>query len=134
MPSESPDPTMRREVTDAVNGWITHTDLVSSNPAATQAWCEAVFDWTFRPPFQSPNGEYRLFAYSPVGGGGISQGEPPVQRNSTPFVHVASAQAAFDLALHEGAEFLSAPETVMPGVTIATVRAPGGVVFGLSGP
>jgi predicted enzyme related to lactoylglutathione lyase len=134
MSSDSNAPADRHEFTDGLYGWITHTDLISREPAATKAWCEKVFGWKFRPPFASPNGEYHLFAYSDVGGGGIGKGEPPAQRNSTPFVHVASAQAAFDLALREGAESLSAPEAVMPGVTIAIVRAPGGVVFGLSGP
>lgn len=122
------------DFTDGLYGWITHTDLMSADPVATKAWCEKVFGWKFRPPFETPTGEYHLFAYSNVGGGGISEGEPPAQRNSTPFVHVADARAAFALALREGAEQVAPPERVMDGVTIAMVRAPGRVVFGLSGP
>jgi len=122
------------EFTDGLYGWITHTDLVSTDPVATQAWCERVFGWKFRPPVPMPGGDYHLFAYSNMGGGGISKGQPPDRRNSTPFVHVADAHAAFALALQAGAEQVSPPERVAEGVTIAMVRAPGGVVFGLSGP
>jgi hypothetical protein len=38
------------------------------------------------------------------------------------------------MALREGAEAMMAPERVMEGVTIAVVRAPGGVPIGFSGP
>jgi predicted enzyme related to lactoylglutathione lyase len=120
--------------TDGLDGWITHTDLVSRDPLATRAWCETVFGWKFRPPMQTPNGEYHLFAYSSTGGGGIGLGEPPEKPGSTPFVHVVNAQAAFDRAVREGAAPVSKPDAVMPGVTIAMVRAPGGVFIGLSGP
>ena len=50
------------------------------------------------------------------------------------FVHVADAQESFDKALAEGAEEVLKPTRVMDGVTIAIVRAPGGVPIGLSGP
>jgi hypothetical protein len=42
-------------------------------------------------------------------------------------------KAAFEKALREGAEEMLAPETVMNGVVIAVVRAPGGVPIGLAG-
>lgn len=122
------------EFTPELDGWITHTDLVSNDPAATKRWCEAVFGWKFRPPFASPHGEYHLFAYSNIGGGGIGAGTPPEQPGSTPFVHVADAKAAYERALREGAQSIAPPEHVMEGVTNALVRAPGGVRFGLSGP
>jgi uncharacterized glyoxalase superfamily protein PhnB len=51
-----------------------------------------------------------------------------------PYVHVANARAAFEQALRAGAEEMMAPERVMEGVTIAIVRAPGGVPIGFSGP
>ena len=53
---------------------------------------------------------------------------------ASPFVHVADARAAFETALREGAEAMLPPERVMEGVTIAVVRAPGGVPIGLAGP
>jgi len=41
---------------------------------------------------------------------------------------------AVEQALREGAEEMMAPERVMEGVTVAIVRAPGGVPIGFSGP
>jgi predicted enzyme related to lactoylglutathione lyase len=81
-----------------------------------------------------PSGEYHLFAYSDKGGGGIGPMDSLAAPGSTPFVHVADAQAAFEKALREGAEEITPPTRVMEGVTIAIVRAPGGVPIGLSGP
>lgn len=49
-------------------------------------------------------------------------------------VHVADAAAAFAKALEEDAEKMLAPTCVMDGVTVAIVRAPGGVPIGFSGP
>ncbi len=122
------------EPTRGLYGWITHTELASADPAATKAWCAKVLGWTFKPSFPTPDGEYHLFAYSDVGGGGIRRNNPPEVPGTIPYVHVADAQAAFDSALREGAEEMLAPMRVMEGVTIATVRAPGGVPVGLSGP
>jgi uncharacterized protein len=81
-----------------------------------------------------PDGEYHLFAYSAKGGGGIRQNKPPEVPGTMPFVHVADARASFEQALREGAEAMLPPERVMEGVTIAIVRAPGGVPIGFSGP
>jgi predicted enzyme related to lactoylglutathione lyase len=121
--------------TRGLYGWITHTELASSDPAATKAWCAKVLGWTFKPSFPMPEGgEYHLFAYSDKGGGGIRANNPPEMPGSIPYIHVADARAAFEKALREGAEAMFPPERVMEGVTIAIVRAPGGVPVGLSGP
>lgn len=120
--------------TRGLYGYITHTDLASTDPAATKDWCAKVFGWTFKPSIATPTGDYHLFAYSDTGGGGIRQTEPSEVPGSVPFVHVADANAAFESALREGAEEVQPPERVMEGVTIAIVRAPGGVTIGLSGP
>jgi predicted enzyme related to lactoylglutathione lyase len=88
----------------------------------------------FKPSFPTPNGDYHLFAYSDKGGGGIHQANPPEVPGSMPVVHVADAQAAFDKAIGEGAVAIAPPQRVMEGVTTAVVRAPGGIVIGLSGP
>jgi uncharacterized protein len=120
--------------TPGLYGWITHTELASRDPGATRSWCAAVFGWKFRPSMPMPGGEYHLYAYSEIGGGGIrgtAAGELP---GSTPFIHVADARQAYESALRAGAESISPPERVMEGVTIALVRAPGGVPIGLSGP
>jgi predicted enzyme related to lactoylglutathione lyase len=122
------------EFTRGLYGSITHTELSSTDPEATRDWCAEVLGWTFQPAFPSPAGDYHLFAYSESGGGGIrhtAQGEAP---GSTPTVHVEDTQTAYDAALAAGAESVSPPETVMEGVRIAMVRAPGGVLIGLSGP
>jgi predicted enzyme related to lactoylglutathione lyase len=121
--------------TRGLYGWITHTELASSDPATTKAWCAKVLGWTFKPSFLMPaGGEYHLFAYSDKGGGGIRSNNPPEVPGSTPYVHVADTRAAFEKALREGAEAMFPPERVMEGVTIAIVRAPGGVPIGFSGP
>jgi predicted enzyme related to lactoylglutathione lyase len=126
--------TRRHEPTQGLYGWITHTDLASLDPAATKAWCAKVLGWTFMPSFPTPNGEYYLFAYSDKGGGGIRSVNAPEMPGSLPYVHVADAKAAFDKAIREGAEEMMPPTWVMDGVTVAIVRAPGGVPIGFSGP
>ena len=121
--------------TRGLYGWITHTELVSSDPAATKAWCAEVLGWTFKPSFPIPGGgEYHLFAYSDQGGGGIRKTNPSEPPGSTFSVHVADARAAFEKALTQGAVEMLPPTRVMPGVTIAVVRAPGGVPVGFAGP
>ncbi len=120
--------------TPGLYGWITHTELASTDPAATKAWCASVLGWTFMPSFPSPGGEYHLFAYSDKGGGGIRTNNPNEPPGTIPYVHVADARAAFDAALREGAEEMLPPTQMMEGVTVAIVRAPGGVPIGFSGP
>jgi predicted enzyme related to lactoylglutathione lyase len=120
--------------TPGLYGWITHTELVSADPLATKAWCAKVLGWTFRQPLPMPGGAYHLFAYSEKGGGGIREIKPFETPGSNFTVHVADCQASFDKAIREGAEAMMPPTRVMEGVTIAMVRAPGGVPVGLSGP
>jgi len=120
--------------TRGLYGWITHTELASADPAATKAWCAKVLGWTFKPSLPTPDGEYHLFAYSDQGGGGIRRAQPPETPGTTPVVHVADVQASFTKALREGAVEISRPVKVMEGVAVATVRAPGGIVIGFSGP
>ena len=126
--------TPRHVPTRGLYGWITHTELASADPAATKAWCATVLGWTFKPSFPTPSGEYHLFAYSDKGGGGIRSNNPPEVPGSIPYIHVADARASFERALREGAEAILPPERVTEGVTIAIVRAPGGVPIGFSGP
>ena len=93
-----------------------------------------VLGWAFQPVLASPAGDYHLFAYSEQGGGGIRQtaaGEAP---GSTPTVHVDDTDRVYQAALAAGAESIAEPHDIMPGVRIALVRAPGGVLLGLSGP
>jgi predicted enzyme related to lactoylglutathione lyase len=120
--------------TQGLYGWITHTELASAAPEATKAWCAKVLGWTFKPSFPIPGGDYHLFAYSDKGGGGIRANNPPEMPGSIPYVQVADTRAAFEKALQEGAQEMLAPERVMEGISIAIVRAPGGVPIGLAGP
>ena len=120
--------------TQGLYGWITHTELASADPDATKAWCAKALGWTFLPSFPTPDGDYHLFAYSDKGGGGIRRNNPPEVPGSIPYVHVKDAQAAFDRALREGAEEMFPPTRIAEGVTVAIVRAPGGVAIGFSGP
>ena len=134
MPNDRDEPP-KHVPTRGLYGWITHTDLASADSTATKAWCAAVLGWTFMPTFEAPDGgEIHLFAYSDKGGGAIRRNNPPEVPGSIPYVHVEDAQAAFDKALREGAEEMLAPTRVMEGVTVAVVRAPGGVPIGFSGP
>lgn len=133
---DSSSPSTKSHVpTRGLYGWITHTELASADPVATKTWCAKVLGWTFKPSVPMPGGaEYMLFAYSDLGGGGIrptNAGETP---GSSFTVHVADTRAAFETALREGAEAMVPPTPIMPGVTIAVVRAPGGVPVGFSGP
>ena len=81
-----------------------------------------------------PEGDYHLFAYSDQGGGGVRGLMPNESPGSSFTVHVADAHAAYAHALSEGAEPVTPPFKVMEGVTIAVVKAPGGVRVGFSGP
>jgi predicted enzyme related to lactoylglutathione lyase len=115
-------------------GWVTHTELASANPAATQAFCAKVFGWTFRPPVDTPDGPYLLYNYSAIGGGGIRRNNPPEIPGSIPYIHVKDVRAAYELARSAGAAEMFPPTEVMPGIMAAIVKAPGDVPIGFSGP
>jgi len=124
----------RHVPTRGLYGWITHTDLASNDPPATKAWCQNVLGWMFTMSLPIPGGEVHLFAYSDKGGGAVRPCSGPEVPGSIPYVHVADAAAAFAQAVREGAEEMMPPTRVMEGVTVAIVRAPGGVPIGFSGP
>jgi predicted enzyme related to lactoylglutathione lyase len=124
----------KHKFTKGLYGWITHTDLASLDPAATKAWCTKVLGWKFKPSFPVPGGEVHLFAYSAKGGGAVRPINPPEVPGSLPYVHVRDAGAAFAKARQAGAEEMMPPTRITEGVTLAIVRAPGGVPIGFSGP
>jgi predicted enzyme related to lactoylglutathione lyase len=107
-----------------------HQPGTSSRRASTAK----VLGWTFTFSMPVAAGEMHMFAYSPQGGGGVRPVNPPEVPGSVPYVHVASCADAFAKALDEGAEEMMPPTRVMEGVTVAIVRAPGGVPIGFSGP
>jgi hypothetical protein len=124
----------RHKPTPGLYGWITHTELASADPLGTKDWCARVLGWTFTQSIPMPGGEYHLFAYSEKGGGGIRAVAPGEAPGSNFTVHVADARESFEKALSAGAEPVTPPTRIMEGVTIAVVRAPGGVRVGFSGP
>ncbi len=79
-------------------------------------------------------GDCRLFAHSQSGGGGIRAAQSGEARGVTPSVHVEDTDACCAAALAAGAESVAEPETLIPGVRVALVRATGGVFIGFSGP
>lgn len=118
----------------SMNGWVTHTEFASADPDATRAWCERGLGWKFGPSVPSPTGDYHMFMFGPGIGGGIRRNNPPEVPGTVPYVQVKDASAAFKRALDAGAVAMMEPTPIMPGVTIAIVRAPGDVVVGLAGP
>jgi predicted enzyme related to lactoylglutathione lyase len=124
----------KHKFTRGLYGHITHTDLASTDPSATKEWCRKVLGWRFTFSMPVPGGEIHMFAYSPKGGGGIRPTNPTEMPGSIPHIHVPSCADAYAKALQEGAEEMMSPTRVMEGVTVAIVRAPGGVPIGFSGP
>ena len=122
------------QFTEGLYGWITHTDIASEDPEATREWCQSVLGWSFQDPFPTPAGDYHLFSYSESGGGGIRGVAAREAPGSTPTVHVENTDKAYETALSLGAESVDPPSTIMEGVRVALVRAPGGVLIGFSGP
>jgi len=119
----------------ALDSWITHTELASTDPDATGKWAAKVLGWTFRPSFPMPDGsKYLLFMYSEKGGGGIRVNDPQELPGTVPYVQVGNVKKVFDKAIKAGAEAMMPPSPVMADLVIAIVRAPGGVPIGLAGP
>jgi len=119
----------------ALDSWITHTELASTDPDATGKWAAKVLGWTFRPSFPMPDGsKYLLFMYSDKGGGGIRVNDAQEVPGTVPYVQVGNVKKVFDKAIKAGAEAMMPPSPVMADLVIAIVRAPGGVPIGLAGP
>jgi predicted enzyme related to lactoylglutathione lyase len=112
-------------------GVITHTELASSDPAATQRWCEKVLGWKFGEAVSTPTGPYRMWRFANDTGGGIRQNNPPEAPGSIPYCEVASIRATFSKAISSGAIEMVAPMQLPNSMGwIAIVAAPGGVPVG----
>lgn len=124
----APSPALRK-------GTITHTELASSDPRATQAWCENVLGWKFAEPMAMENGSYHMWRFANGTGGGIRSSNPPELPGSTPYCEVASIRETFSEAIEAGATEMLAPTALPSGMGwIAIVSAPGGVPIGFWAP
>ncbi len=109
---------------------VTHTELASADPAATQAWCEKVLGWAFE-SMPMPEGEYRMWQTEMGTGGGIRPHNPPETPGSIPYIEVADIRATFAAAIASGAMEMMSPMALAGGMGwIAIVAAPGGVTIG----
>jgi uncharacterized protein len=112
-------------------GLITHTELASADPPATQAWCQQVLGWKFGPPMPTPAGPYHMWRFDNGTGGGIRSNNPPEVPGSIPNCEVADIKATYAKALAAGATGMFPPEQLPGGMGwIAIVGAPGGVAIG----
>jgi predicted enzyme related to lactoylglutathione lyase len=112
-------------------GVITHTELASSDPAATQRWCEKVLGWKFGEAVSTPTGPYRMWRFANDTGGGIRENNPPEVPGSIPYCEVASIRATFSKAIASGATEMVGPMALPNNMGwIAIVAAPGGVAIG----
>ena len=123
----------RHEFTRGRYGWITHTDIASTDPAATTTGARPCSDGRSR----SRSGQLPVSTTSsptPTSVAAGCQPAPGEGPGSTPTVHVEDTQASFDAAVAAGAVPVRPPTKVMDGVCVALVRAPGDVLIGFSGP
>src|SRR5262245_42492678 len=115
-------------------GVITHTELASTDPAATRAWCASVLGWKFGEAMPTPSGPYHMWRFENATGGGIRANNPPEPPGSIPYCEVVDIKATFSKALKAGAKEMFAPEALPGGMGwIAIVAAPGGVAIGFWG-
>lgn len=112
-------------------GVVTHTELASTDPAATRAWCETVLGWTFGEAMPTPAGPYHMWRFAIGTGGGIRANNPPEAPGSIPYCEVEDIQATYAKALAAGATEMLWPQQLPAGMGwIAIVAAPGRVPIG----
>jgi predicted enzyme related to lactoylglutathione lyase len=115
-------------------GFISHTELASTDPDATRTWAEEAFGWKFM-TMPTPNGPYHMWRFAENQGGGIRSNNPPESPGSIPYVEVADIKRSFDKAVKAGGTPMMPPEEIEGGMGwIAIVQAPGGPAVGLWGP
>jgi predicted enzyme related to lactoylglutathione lyase len=116
-------------------GFISHTELASTDPGATKAWCRKVLGWKFGDPMQTPAGPYHMGTFGDNTAVGIRANNPPEIPGSVPYCEVPDIKAAYERALKAGATGVFPPDEIPGGNRwIAIVQAPGGVAIGLWGP
>ena len=116
-------------------GYVSHTELASSDPAATKNWAQKVLGWSFGEPMQIPGGEYHMWRFDENSGGGIRKTNPGEPGGAIPYVEVPDIKAAEAAARKAGATTMMPPmEVPGSGGSICVVQAPGGVPVGFWAP
>jgi predicted enzyme related to lactoylglutathione lyase len=112
-------------------GFISHTELASSDPAATAAWAKKALGWKFGEAMPTPAGPYHMWSFGDNMGGGIRANNPPETPGSVPYVEVPAIKPAYQKALDAGATLMMPPSEIPGGNGwIAIVAAPGGPAIG----
>ena len=127
--SAKPTASMSRKVNP---GFVSHTELASTDPGATKAWATKVLGWQFGEPAATPTGPYHMWRHEePLSGGGIRATNPGEHAGTTPFVEVPDIKKAHQAAIKAGATEMYAPMQVGEGMGwISCVKAPGGPTIG----
>lgn len=117
-------------------GFISHTELVSADPAATKAWAATTFGWKFGQPIKMPDGDaYDMWNVGDDQGGGIRRNQGPEVPGTIPYVEVADIKAGFAKAIKAGATEMLGPMPIAgSNGWMAIVVAPGGPAVGLWAP
>ena len=104
------------------------TELASGDPAATRAFLEKVFGWTFR-SVKMPMGDYLSYETPGGGQGGIRPTRPGEAPASTSYVRVADLDAAMQAVTRAGAGIVL-PRVDVPGMgSFFWFRTPGGPIM-----
>jgi hypothetical protein len=115
-------------------GTIVHCELYSDDPAATQAFYEAVFGWRFQ---EIPGADYWLIRAPERPHGGLLRRrrpekpggfDPPATLN---YIHVRSIEEATRKVVEAGGKIL-VPRYEIPNMgSFAVFQAPGGTVHNM---
>lgn len=115
-------------------GLIAHTELISSEPQATKAWCNNVMGWTFAEPMDFNGQPYEMWRREDDTGGGIRKTEGNESPGAMPYVEVDDVRAVLRKAIDAGAQQLSEPKQLPDDSWVASVMAPGAVPIGFWSP
>lgn len=131
-PKKAKSPAVESTQRKVMPGYVSHTEFVSNDPAATRSWAEKAFAWKFE-VMPSPSGDYHMWTHkSTMTGGGIRGRTPAELAAAIPYVEVPAMQASYAKALAAGASEMMPPMEIPGGMGwIAVVQAPGGPAVGL---
>ena len=111
-----------------VDGVLAFTELASTDPAATRAFLERVFGWTFSST-KMPMGEYLSYRTPGGGQGGIRTTQAKEPPSSTNYVRVADLDAAQQKIKRAGGEIVLSRVDVPRMGSFFWFQIPGGPVM-----